>query len=387
MTDLKKKGIRPAAIFLIIIAVLVILVIIGGVWLTAAPISALRIAFTPSHDIATEVVRPSPDYTDTANWLMRPGMDTKANWVPDGSAPATTNGVADVFYIHPTTAFSKDKWNADLHGTVIDRRNDQMVLKYQASAFNESANVYAPRYHQATFGTFFSSEANVLEVAGRAFGDVLKAFDDYIANDNNGRPFIIAGHSQGALLTYALLKERIADTKLQDQLVAAYAIGWPFSVEADLPALAPLTACTTATDTGCIISYQSFEAGGDPSMVFKLFNNSTGLTGKTRLGTNILCTNPQSWTIGGAATADSHQGLLSLDLNDKALPAPTVGSTASKCGKDGILYLDTPPRGISWSAFQMTGANMHAYDYNLFYMNIRSNATTRINAWMEGHTQ
>ena len=381
MTDLKKKGIRPAAIFLIIIAALVILVIFGGVWLTAAPISALRIAFAPSHDVATEAVRPSPDYTDTANWLMRPDMDTKANWMPAGSIPASIYGMADVFYIHPTTAFGKDKWNADLHGTDIDRRNDQMVMKYQASAFNEAAYIYAPRYHQATFGTFFTDEATVLEVTGRAFTDILAAFDAYIAN-NNGRPFIIAGHSQGALLTYSLLKERIAGTKLQDQLVAAYAIGWPLSIEADLPALAPLTACASASDTGCIISYQSFEAGGDASMFQEMVNSTTGLTGKPRAGTNILCTNPQTWTIGGTATADTHLGFLPLDLNDETLPAPTTGSTGSAC-IDGILYLDTPPRGIGWSAFQMTGANMHAYDYNLFYMNIRENATTRIIAWVK----
>ena len=46
-------------------------------------------------------------------------------------------------------------------------------------------------------------------------------------NYNNGRPFIIAGHSQGTLHGGKLIKEEIEGTDLMQQFVTAYLVGMP----------------------------------------------------------------------------------------------------------------------------------------------------------------
>ena len=52
--------------------------------------------------------------------------------------------------------------------------------------------------------------------------DVKAAFQYYLEHYNNGRPIIIASHSQGTTHAKRLLKEFFDGTALQHQLVAAY---------------------------------------------------------------------------------------------------------------------------------------------------------------------
>ena len=60
-----------------------------------------------------------------------------------------------------------------------------------------------------------------------ALQDVKRAFQYYIDHYNNGRPFILVGHSQGTFHLMPLLEQMIDQTPLKDRLVAAYAIGIP----------------------------------------------------------------------------------------------------------------------------------------------------------------
>ena len=98
----------------------------------------------------------------------------------------------------------------------------------------------------------------------------------------------------------------------------------------------------------------------------------------------MLCTNPLTWHVGTKAPRDANLGGLELVSGADSLGAPIEHLTGARCGQRGILYLSEPPQG-SWREFLMTGENYHAYDYNLFYMNIRANAAARAHAWQEAH--
>ncbi len=384
-----KHKTAPAAKFLLVIAGIIILILISGILYTSNQMAMLRFAFTPGHEIASEDFGAGPDYADPASWAARPGKASNATMAPEGEMRTMQVPEVDVFYVHPTTYLDKAKWNADLLG---DERaqlwRNNFALRFQASAFNLAGQIYAPYYRQATFGAFLDDSGQGVQAIMRAHGDVLAAFDHYIASDNGGRPFILAGHSQGAIHSLLLLAERFASgdaaEALRKQLVAAYIIGWPVSIEGDVGAVPGITPCVAANDTGCVVSYQSFAAEGDPSAIIGIFKTTPGLNGQVRDGTQMLCTNPLSWTVGGDAKASKNLGAMALSVDDDASMAPIEQLTGARCGADGILYLTRPPQD-NWREYLMAGENYHSYDINLFYMNIRRNAAERAQAWLRAN--
>ncbi|HYL71250.1 MAG TPA: hypothetical protein VEY89_08115, partial [Candidatus Dormibacteraeota bacterium] len=61
--------------------------------------------------------------------------------------------------------------------------------------------------------------------------------------------------------------------------------------------------------------------------------------------------------------------------------APVAHLTGARC-EDGVLHIDIPLTERRGFADLLTlFGSYHIYDYNLFYVNIRSNALERINAW------
>jgi len=386
MTETVKKPISPAAKFLIAVAAIVILVIIAftvfGMWANSDPKRMLRIAFTPSTPFAEATPDAPWDYSQDESWAALPGKASNATVTPAGVFNPEMVPQVDVFYVHPTTLLDRNHWNAPQDHADANNRVDNRILKIQASAFNLAANVYAPRYRQATFGAFMDESGDGVKAIGLAFMDVLSAFDNFIAERSNGRPFILAGHSQGSLHLLYLLQQRITGTELANRMVAAYIIGWPVSIEADLDAMPDISACNRKHETGCVISFQTFGLGGDPSMILPYMETTIGLSGQPRKGTQMLCTNPQDWIIGSNETRSAHLGAVALPKDDaEPLGEPIKHFSGTQCGKDGILYLTDLP-GEAWGEYKMHGENFHVYDYHMFYMNIRENAAVRAQAWL-----
>jgi hypothetical protein len=378
----KTRRFHPAGIFLIIFATLIVLVVGGFLWASANPITILRLSFTPSTAIADEEFATVPDYSDQEMWAVYPGKTSTASDNPDAiQIPGRLEG-ADVFYIYPTTYLNRASWNAPLDDAEANRVVDQTVIKNQGSIFYPSGNIYAPKYRQATFGAFFDDTGQGEIAIERARSDVYAAFDHYINNINNDRPFIIAGHSQGALHTLHLLKDRINNSDLHKQLVAAYVIGWPVSLQEDLDTLENIHACENPADTGCVISYQSFDAVGDTEVFAELYETSIGFSGNPRGRSQMLCTNPLNWKIGGKGSKEDNLGGVALARFDAELSRPTPELTGAKCDDLGLLLITEPPQD-DWTEYVMAGGNYHVYDYNLFYMNIRENAVVRTKAFMD----
>lgn len=374
---------KPAGIFLAVVATVIVVVIGGFLWMQSDPVRALRLAFEPSEPFSAISTDPI-DYSDDANWAALPTKDTFAKARPEGVMDIAVIPEVDLFYLHPTTYLKRDNWNSPLDDTDANNRIENRVLKMQASAYNLAANVYAPRYRQATFGAFFDEDGDGLQALLFAYADVVNAFDNFINERNNGRPFIIAGHSQGSLHLLGLLAQRVAGTDLADRMVAAYVVGWPVSMEADIDALVGIEACADADQTGCIVSYQTFGPKGETAGIEGYFQTTVGLGGTPRVGTKMLCTNPLTWTVDGSAEASSHKGAAERVEDAAPLGTPLPEFSGAACNAKGFLMLDREP-GEAWQDFKMAGENYHVYDYHLFYMNIRENAARRAVNWLAAH--
>ncbi len=328
----------------------------------------------PTGHFAPPPVPTGPDYRSDANWLAKPGLaNDPSAWLPQGYKGAAETKTAAVFYIHPTTYLFRDKWNAatDEGGDAAFR--DALFVRSQASAFSQVGEIWAPRYRQAAFGAFLLKSADASKALDLAYRDVLAAFDTFLAAQPKGRPIILAGHSQGGLHLSRLLVDRRA--ALKNRLVAAYVVGWPLSVNADVPAT-NLTPCVQPAQTGCILSWLTF---GDPANASLILDNWAGTKGAggERTPADMLCVNPLTGTRDGAAPPSANLGTLAptANLADATLLGGSVGATC----KNGLLMVDgaIPELG----GYVLPGNNYHVYDYALFWGSIRADAARRVAAW------
>ena len=362
--------------FLILVVILTLLVVAGAFAMFQFGERVLIRSAIPKGHYRAPPPASGPDYADQANWIARPGLaDDPSWWRPTQEARPLVPKPAHAFYIHPTTYLQRDRWNASLNDRQ-SRDRAALFVQSQASAFGEVAAVWAPRYRQAAFGAFLLDSQDARAALALAYSDVARAFDRFLASIPPGEPIILAGHSQGALHLMRLLRERVAGKPLHERIVAAYVVGWPLSVSADLPALG-LPACRAADQAGCLLSWMSFAEPANPDLVVNSYEGSAGLTGGKRERDDILCVNPLTGSQNGRAPPAANPGTLvpSADLRSATL---LPGSVGARCAK-GLLLLDgaIPPLG----PYVLPGNNYHVYDYALFWEAIRADALRRQLAW------
>jgi len=363
--------------FLGFVFVLTLLVVAGAFAIYQWGGNVLLQNATPQGHFQAAAAGGPPDYSDLSNWIARPGIaDDPSAWRVTNEArvePITTD--AHVFYIHPTTYFERDRWNAPLRPGGQTEFRTRLFAQSQASAFDQNAQVWAPRYRQAAYGAFLLDTADARAALDLAYADVAAAFDEFVRQNPDG-PVILAGHSQGALHLERLLREKIAGKPIAKRIVAAYVVGWPISTTADLPALG-LPACTAADQAGCILSWMSFGEPANPDLVLHSYEHSAGFLGKDRSQADMLCVNPLTGTKDGAAPPQGNPGTLvpNADLTTASL---VIGQVGAHCS-NGLLLLDgtIPPLG----PFVLPGNNYHVYDYALFWQAIRNDAERRLKAW------
>ncbi len=206
-----------------------------------------------------------PDYGETHAWIT----------------PFESQYPVDVFYVYPTVSHN-ESGNMDVMNEE-DRALAQGIFAAQASLFQGNANIYAPYYRQMSTGAKVSDDPNVLATELPEFkegaSDVQSAFRYYIEHLNQGRPFILAGHSQGSMALIELIKSELGnDVSLREQLVAAYLIGYTVTDE-DLR-ISRLHAAEGADDTGVVITFNT---------------QSPASVGGPMLLAGAHCINPLSW--------------------------------------------------------------------------------------------
>lgn len=364
--------------FLYIIAVLIVLAVgIRIVW-DAASDRLMRMAFVPGVAFTPLPDTTAPDYAWPQAWLSRPDLGSDpARWVPDG-AKATDNPRIAVFYIPPTTYLGRDHWNAPLTDADANARL-KLFARSQASAFNNVGEIWAPRYRQATLGAFLAAtDPRSTAAIDFAYRDVARAFDTFLKAVPKDQPIILAGHSQGSLHLLRLLREKIAGTPLARRIVAIYAVGWPISIQADLPALG-FPICATREQASCILSWQSFASPADPRLIKAYFEASSGYDGRRRKDTKMVCVNPLTGKADDAAPASANRGTL---VPNAAMTGASLvsGLIPARCTPEGLLLIGDPPDGFD--TYALPGNNYHVYDYALFWANIRDDAAARLKAYL-----
>ena len=363
--------------FLWVVAGLIVLVLVGAVIYRTFEDRLFKLALVP--DVKFEespVAAAGPTYADASMWIARPDIaNHPALWLPAGyqpqqPAPGTR---AAVFFVHPTSFLEKSQWNAPIDHEDSQQRA-RLFVRHQASAFNGVGEIWAPKYRQATFGAFLTTQADAEKALAFAYRDVLTAFEAFLAQVPAERPIILAAHSQGSLHLTRLLRERIAGRPVAKRIAAAYVVGWPISVSADLPALG-LPACQTAGQPNCILSWQSFGEPAEPKMVTDAYNASVTAAGQKREGTPMLCVNPLTGTASAEAPAQANLGTLipNAELTEAEV---RVGAVPARCDPTGFLLIgeeveDMPP-------YVLPGKNYHVFDYALFWSNIRADAAARL---------
>jgi hypothetical protein len=361
--------------FLYIVAALIVLVLAAAVAYRVFGTQLMRTFLVPSASFQDQPATATAAYDDPKMWIARPELaGNPALWVPPGYQPAAAPRAA-TFFIHPTSYIGRDAWNARLDDAETNDRT-ALFLRAQASAFNGAAEIWAPRYRQATFGAFLTSQTEAERALALAYGDIAAAFEAFLRAVPAKRPIFLAGHSQGGLHLTRLLRERVArDPALRKRIVAAYVVGWPISVTTDLPALG-LPACATAEQRGCILSWQSFAEPADPALIVDTFDATTGFNGQPRRGTPMLCTNPLTGTPNTAAPATANLGTL-VPAADLKTAQIVPGSVPARCADRGFLLIGDPPQ---LGQYVLPGNNYHVYDYTLFWANVRADAERRLAA-------
>jgi hypothetical protein len=381
MTQTEGRRINPAARRTIYI-ILGLIVLAGVLILLSFAFSdqLFRLAIKPAHDFAAYEAPPAPDYGDPDAWAALPGHDNPALAEPSGLPVALTDErAADVFFVHPTTFISRRGWNAPVENGDSGPFTVDDTLKNQASVFNACCRIFAPRYRQATLSAFFERNDNAWQAFDLAYGDIERAFDHYIEHWNDGRPFIIASHSQGSLHALRMIESRIVDTPLARRFVAGYTIGYTATEDTLSGRLSRLGVCDGPRQTACLVGWMTFgpEGGLDDAEDAVMWRPGGYRATASR---NALCVNPLSWRADNErAPADLNLGAVAFSA-DGILSAPTRGVTGAQC-RDGALFIATP-RAAGFQRGVVGKDNYHVYDYNLFYMNIRRNAQDRIEAFL-----
>ncbi|MFQ3341504.1 MAG: hypothetical protein ACI9TK_001167, partial [Flavobacteriaceae bacterium] len=269
---------------------------------------------------------------------------------------------ADVFYIYPTLFVDKKdaSWNADIRSSEIRTEILSKAIAYQASAWTKAANLYAPFYRQAHYRIFVDPYAKQGREAGfLAYEDVKRAFSYYLENYNEGKPIIIAAHSQGSMHAKRLVHDFFDGTPLQEKLVAAYLIGVKI-LPNEFKNILPLE---TADATGGFVSWNTYKNNKLPKRYESWYKGG-------------VVTNPISWDTQNKSIEKNHLGVLYSDnkIYSKSIKVERI---------DGMLWASVPriPKRFLLSFVK----NYHFADVNLFWADIQENATVRVFSWLKNH--
>ena len=306
------------------------------------------------------------DYSQAKNWLDVPAALVK-DGVINGTATADLKAV-DVFYIYPTvTGFRPETEVCELTDTMMIS-GAQMVRQIQTAVFDESCNVFMPYYRQISMPKPGSDYRAIIDYVSKF--DATDALDYYLNNLNQGRPFILAGHSQGASVLIALLENYMTNhPEALSRMVAAYPIG--FAVTKEWLAKTGLKFAEGATDTGVIVSWNT----EGPANLKE--NNMT-------LAPGGISINPINWKRDDTP-ASVKENLGSLTVEGKLVtPGIADARVDTVRGSVVVTTVDAKLYAIPADGAQMFGPeSYHLHDYGFFFNNIKQNVADRIAAYMK----
>ncbi len=294
---------------------------------------------------------PSPDYDKASSWVFQ--------------APVADKPV-DVFYIYPTIYGDASPANMDINNAAL-RKTAEHLMDAQAGAYSKTANLFAPYYRQMSFAKLDPKTDMFQNTYFKlGYADVSRAFEYYLKHLNQGRPFILAGHSQGAMVLMTLMREQFNNPQLQKKLVAAYLIGYSVT-QKDFITYPWMKPATGATDTGVIISYntQSPDATDSPVLL-----------------PGAYCINPLNWTTDGTP-ADKSLNLGAVFFNETTshIDREVVHYVGARVDPKTGALIATPPDTLNVGDFPP--GVYHRFDYALWYRNLQANVALRCQLYID----
>jgi hypothetical protein len=319
----------------------------------AALIAAAPAAAQPNASAA------APDYSEDSTWLCLPGRKDvcstplpTAALNPNGYGSTGRSAVAndppiDCFYVYPTVS-SDPGLNSDLNSG----REEKLAAESQFARFASVCRPFAPIYRQMTLGAVaaYSAGVNIDAAAMLAYSDVLAAWRNYLATWNQGRPFVLIGHSQGSLMLQMLIAKEIeTNPAVAKRMKLAIIPGYDLLVPQGKlvgGTFKKTPLCSHPGETGCVMTWTSFrEKNIPPAGAIFGYADQTGMT--------VGCVNPALPGSRDWAKLDSYWFARST------LPVPSGPVQWSSEGPPPTLYLHSEglvsakcindgPRGYLW---------------------------------------
>lgn len=283
------------------------------------------------------------DYSDNRCWF-------------ENKQDATGKDV-DLFYVVPTCiwdytdSLGQTRHHMDIFNTEQRALTDPSI-QLAKSVLADSCNFFSPYYRQISMDSWLTLDTALIEERFKlAYQDVADAFHYYMEHDNQGKPFILAGHSQGAKAVIELLKREMTPD-ISRKLIATYAIGYTVTPE-ELAGYSTLRPAQDSIDTGVLIGFNSVTR---PDAVSPLFRD------------NVVCINPVNWR-SDATPATSYQGF--------TVAQDTTIHTLIVTGIDEEQYF------IPSVAALLPKGNLHVQESNLYNEDLRKNVLQRIRAFRQ----
>lgn len=349
--------------------------VLGAVLVAAVAFqdSIFRFVMSPRTPFQITTPPPAPEYGARGAWLLWPQAPSKS---------------VDVFYVHSTTYYRRRQWNAPINHDDADRIRRMIAAPNEAGPFFQIADVYGPRYREATVYSLFTHKYDGLAARKLAYEDVRRAFDAFLSARDPKKPLILVGYGQGGLHVLGLLNAYFQGepNALRHRLVAAYVIGFA-TPKAFADRIVPsLPICAKEDDVRCLVSYVDFEQRFDEEMARArsrslVWDESGDLASMP--GGELVCVNPLSWsTTDDYQPSAAHIGAASATgVGFGARPPKLSHAIGAKCER-GILVVDTPRQTyLRRSAWY--GAKWKAQPFNLFYFDLEANVGVRLNALVD----
>lgn len=297
-----------------------------------------------------------PDYNNTAAW---------AYW------RVGENKAADLFIVCPTvdlgTGGNKNMSLADNEA----KKNFYGALNMERGIYEQHCRMYAPYYRQAVLADYDLPANEAEPYFNLAYKDVRAAFVYYMQHENNGRPFVLAGFSQGAEMCLRLLKEFGNEDFVKNNMVACYAIGWRFTPqEAEkYPYIQP---AKCADDLGKVIIFNS-EA---PEVT------SSAIVPE---GVKTFAINPLTWSCGSQkALKTLNAGACFTDYSGAVVrEVPKLTGCYIDSVRGTLKVTDVDKKEFVPGLPLFSEGVYHIYDYQFFYRNLQQNVNLRIKTFME----
>ncbi len=297
-----------------------------------------------------------PDYADTGSW---------AYW------RVGENKAADLFIVCPTVDLGTDgHTNMSLTDENI-KGNFTGALNMQRGIYEKNCRMYAPYYRQATLADYTLPRQDAAAYFDLSYSDVRAAFLYYMHHENNGRPFVLSGFSQGAEMCLRLLKEFGNTDFVKNNMVACYAIGWRFTPqEAEkYPYIQP---AKCADDLGKVIIFNS-EA---PEVT------SSAIVPE---GVKTFAINPLTWSCGSQKAPKAlNAGACFTDYSGAVVrEVPQLTGCYIDSVRGTLKVTDVDKKEFVPGLPLFTEGVYHIYDYQFFYRNLQQNVNLRIKTFME----